>query len=140
MPACLAFVLGALPFLPPPPSIALSPDWVAERPPPYPNLLASFRRGDATLTVGVQFLGEGEDAESFARGNAVALERMGFVVKRERDALHASRRGQDLSLRQVYVVRGTVGWVITLAGSPKDLRALAKDLAGVVRQLAETPN
>ena len=137
--APLSFAVGVLLSLPPAPEISLSPDWTVERPPPYPNLVAVFRhRKDATLTLGVQFLGDGEDGESFARGNASALHRMGFTVAREGNSVNATARRGGMAVRQIYVVRGSVGWVVTLAGTPAQVRKLHKDLGSVAAQLAAT--
>jgi hypothetical protein len=133
-----ALVAAALALVPAAPALELPSDWQLERPPPYPNLVAAFRhRRDATLTVGVQYVGPGEDGESLARGNAQALLRMGFDVRREGATLSASRSRSPIAVRQVYVVRGTVGWVITLAGTASDLELLARDLSAAARQAAE---
>jgi hypothetical protein len=122
------------------PPLDLPSEWTQERPPPYPNLVASYlHRDGARLTVAVQFVGAGEDGESLARGNAEALQRMGFQVSRARDALKVTRAGEAVAVRQVYIVRGTVGWVVTLAGEDRQLRPVERSLMTVARQLAEEP-
>jgi hypothetical protein len=118
------------------PPLKLPVGWKPERPPPYPNLVAAYRNpADATLTLGMQFLGPGEDGESFARGNAHALSDMGFHVVREGDRVRGTTRDGKTALVQAYITRGTVGWVVTLAGTPAQMRALEKLFENVVGQI-----
>ena len=134
--AVLPVLLGALMLPFDPAELQMPLDWTREREPPYPNLVASFRhRTDATLTVGRQFLAASEDGESFARGNAQALLRMGFRVRREGNALHGTSRNGRWAVRQIYLVRGTLGWAITLAGTPSQIRALRRDLGALLAQI-----
>jgi len=135
----ISLVLGAaLALFDPGEELPMSLDWTREREPPYPNLVAMLRHDSgATLTVGRQFLGVGEDGESFARGNAQALVRMGFKVRRDGHKLDARAGDGERSVHQEYVVHATIGWVVTLSGTPAQIRALRRDFAAVVARIEE---
>jgi len=134
----LLVAVGLLAF--DPTTLQVPPEWVLERPPPYANVLVALRhRSGVTLTIGRQYLGVGEDDESFARGNVPAIQALGLAVQRSGGEVQALSRNGRWKIMQTYVVIGKVGWVVTMAGAPPELGPLRRDYGSFVAQIRGGP-
>jgi hypothetical protein len=132
------------------------PAWQPAPQASYPRLLCGYTHPDGgRLTLAAQKVAPGTSAESLARAAKLGLERQGFSsvqIALERDPAHedAPPRARldaklDTSrrfLKQLYVVDGALGYVVSLVASNVNAPAMTRDFDWAAHSLSissETP-
>ena len=112
----------------------------------YPAvLLLAVGPEDARLSLAVQRVAPGVRARGLADAAAVTLARQGFLQPRASDEadgrarLEAAFDGGRSQLRQIYVVDGDLGFVVTLTAPTARAARLAKELDEAARSLQIAP-
>jgi hypothetical protein len=109
----------------------------------YPRLLTSYAHPDGgRLTLTAQKVAAGTTAEALVRQSRPALERQGFAdiqVSKEGDGnrvrVSARLDGGKRVVRQVYIVDGGIGYVVTLVAPEPRATAMTRDFELALRSL-----
>ena len=128
--------------------------WQAQPQPNYPRILIAYAHPDGgRLTLSAQKVPAGTTAEAVARAAQPGLLKQGFydiTITYDRDSLrdeNASPRvnldakldGGRRFLKQVYLVDGSLAYIISLAASTVNAPEMARDLDQAARSLSIGP-
>jgi hypothetical protein len=107
----------------------------------YPRLLAYYSHAEgARLTLSAQKIAPGTTAAQLVEQSRAALERQGFAHLRataegERERLDGDLDGGRRFLKQLYVVAGNIGYVITLISPTAAAAHMSTDFEEALRSL-----
>jgi hypothetical protein len=111
--------------------------WTVLKQTAYPSVVAIMtHREGGRLTLSAQKTRPGETVEALVASNRPALEQQGVVIDRVAPSsagegvteLTGHSRNGRIALRQIYGIRGSWGFVLTLSGPPSKMTQFAHDL------------